>query len=166
MFKILVVGTSNRKNIKTIYSIASKLNNLLFIFVGHFDNFLNLKNLIIKPNVSDLELEELYKTSDLLLFPSLTEGFGLPILEAQYFGLPVITSNKEPMRSVSGSNGAILVNPYVEIEIINAILDITKNPRMADQIINFGKENIKKYHISKIIQKYSNVYELVNNQLY
>jgi glycosyltransferase involved in cell wall biosynthesis len=166
MFKILVVGTSNRKNIKTIYSIASKLNNLLFIFVGSFDNFLNLKNLIIKPNVSDLELEELYKTSDLLLFPSLTEGFGLPILEAQYFGLPVITSNKEPMRSVSGSNGAILINPHVEVEIIDAILDIMKNPRIADQLINFGKENIKKYHIRKIIQKYSNIYELVNNQLY
>ena len=161
MFKVLVVGTSLRKNINTIYSIVSKLNDITFIFVGHYDNFLGLNNLIIKPNISDTELKNLYKTSNLLLFPSLTEGFGLPILEAQYFDLPVITSNKEPMRSVAGINGALLVNPLLEDEIISAILEIKNNVKKVSQIIDSGRKNIKKYHINNIVKKYSMVYDLI-----
>jgi glycosyltransferase involved in cell wall biosynthesis len=161
MFKVLVVGTSQRKNINRIYSIVSKLKDITFIFVGHYDNVLDLNNLIIKPNISDTDLQNLYKTSNLLLFPSLTEGFGLPILEAQYFDLPVITSNKEPMRSVAGINGALLVNPLSEDEIISAIFEIKFNKKKVSQMIDSGRENIKKYQINNIVNKYSMVYNLI-----
>lgn len=161
MFKVLVVGTSQRKNINRIYSIVSKLKNITFIFVGHYDNVLDLNNLIIKPNISDIDLQNLYKTSNLLLFPSLTEGFGLPILEAQYFDLPVITSDKEPMRSVAGINGALLVNPLSEDEIISAIFEIKFNINKVSQMIDSGRENIKNYQINNIVKKYAMVYNLI-----
>jgi len=161
MFKVLVVGTSQRKNINRIYSIVSKLKDITFIFVGHYDNVLDLNNLIIKPNISDIDLQNLYKTSNLLLFPSLTEGFGLPILEAQYFDLPVITSDKEPMRSVAGINGALLVNPLSEDEIISAIFEIKFNIKKVNQMIDSGRENIKNYQINNIVKKYIMVYNLI-----
>lgn len=161
MFKVLVVGTSQRKNINRIYSIVSKLKDINFIFVGHYDNVLDLNNLIIKPNISDIDLQNLYKTSNLLLFPSLTEGFGLPILEAQSFDLPVITSDKEPMRSVAGINGALLVNPLSEDEIISAIFEIKFNIKKVSQMIDSGRENIKNYKIANIVKKYALVYDLI-----
>lgn len=161
MFKVLVVGTSQRKNINRIYSIVTKLKDITFIFVGHYDNVLDLNNLIIKSNISDTDLQNLYKTSNLLLFPSLTEGFGLPILEAQYFDLPVITSDKEPMRSVAGINGALLVNPLSEDEIISAIFEIKFNLKKVSQMIDSGRENIKNYHIDNIVKKYAMVYDLI-----
>ena len=161
MFKVLVIGTSQRKNIHLIYKIASILNDITFIFVGKFTNSEGLNNLIIKPRVTDLELVNLYNSSNLLLFPSLTEGFGLPILEAQFFGLPVITSNREPMKSVCGDNGGLLVNPFSEIEILDAILEIKNNKSLVAMLIECGKDNIKQYHISKIVNQYSFVYELI-----
>jgi glycosyltransferase involved in cell wall biosynthesis len=161
MFKILVVGTSQRKNINRIYKVASLLEEFNFIFVGNFENNLHLSNLDIKVNLSEFDLIHLYKSSDLLLFPSLTEGFGLPILEAQYFGLPVITSNREPMKSVCGINGAILVNPFSEQDIISAIFEIKNNIVLKNQLILNGQKNVLQYHISEIVSSYLNVYNSI-----
>ena len=162
MYKILVVGTSKRKNIELIYSIASKLGDYEFIFVGDFLNYLFLKNVIVNSNISENELIQLYKTSDLLLFPSLAEGFGLPILEAQFLKLPVITSKKEPMMTVAGINGAILVNPVNEEEIINSINKLKEDTSLRNCLIENGSENVKKYHISNIVEKYLKIYEMVS----
>lgn len=60
--------------------------------------------------VSDEELAVLYGEAELLLYPSLYEGFGLPILEAFHFGTPVVTSNTSSMPEIAG-NAAILVDP-------------------------------------------------------
>lgn len=68
--------------------------------------------------VSDSELAALYSNATVFVFPSLYEGFGLPILEAFYFGTPVVTSNLSSMPEVAG-NAAELVNP-LEVESIRS----------------------------------------------
>ncbi|HBQ2641482.1 TPA: glycosyltransferase, partial [Klebsiella pneumoniae] len=59
---------------------------------------------------SDQELASLYKSAEFLLFPSLYEGFGLPVIEAMACGTPVITSNTTSLVEIS-KNAALLVNP-------------------------------------------------------
>ena len=71
--------------------------------------------------LTDEEMQEAYATSDLLLFCSFLEGFGMPILEAKAVGLPVITSNIEPMSEV-GAGYAIFVPPQNVDAITDAIV--------------------------------------------
>ena len=73
-----------------------------------------------KINISEEELQQIYFESDILCFPSLYEGFGLPILEAQASEVAVITSNISPTKEVAGK-GAILVNPLDKNEIKKSI---------------------------------------------
>ena len=63
------------------------------------------------PTPDDALLNALYCGAEALLFPSLHEGFGWPIAEAQAAGCPVVTSDRSPMRDVAGAEGAILVDP-------------------------------------------------------
>ena len=105
--KILVVGTSINKN---ILNIITSLKNIYceLILVGQLNdqiiNELNLNNIKYR-NLVSIKMKKLiyeYYNSDILLFPSNYEGFGVPILEAQTIGRPVITSNLEPMISIAG----------------------------------------------------------------
>jgi glycosyltransferase involved in cell wall biosynthesis len=64
-------------------------------------------------NVENEDLRALYSKATLMLFPSLQEGFGWPIIEAQACGCPVVTSNRGPMTEIGGS-GAIYINPEDE----------------------------------------------------
>ena len=70
--------------------------------------------------VSDAELLELYSEARVFVLPSVTEGFGLPILEAQASGIPVVASNSGAIPEVAG-NGALLVNPLSVKEISQAL---------------------------------------------
>ncbi|WP_238555014.1 glycosyltransferase [Chryseobacterium sp. P1-3] len=82
-------------------------------------------------NISDEELKILYQKADVLLFASIYEGFGLPILEAQAQNTLVVTSNILPMNDVAGE-GAILVDP-------NSIDDIKKGLNIALTLSNEEK---------------------------
>lgn len=90
--------------------------------------------------ISEEELIALYNTADICLYPSLYEGFGLPILEAQACGCPVITSNISCMPEVAGK-GAILVNPYNVKKIADAIEKLIFDKKLKNKIIKNGKKN-------------------------
>jgi glycosyltransferase involved in cell wall biosynthesis len=105
----------------------------------------NLTNRVEKIGfVEDEDLPALYNLADLLLFPSLYEGFGLPILEAQACGCPVVTSNVTSCPEVAGE-GAEIVNPYEEKEISNAVKKILNNDNYKKKLIERGFINFKKY---------------------
>ncbi len=72
-----------------------------------------------------------------MTYPSLFEGFGLPIVEAFACGCPVITSNVSSMPEVAG-NAAILVNPEQEIEITRAMIEINTKDILRLSLINKG----------------------------
>ena len=93
--------------------------------------------------VPDEMLPVLYSNAKALVFPSLFEGFGLPILEAQACGCPVITSDVSSMPEIAGK-GALLVNPYNVNEITDAMIKVM-DKRVKQRLIKEGLENIKRF---------------------
>lgn len=98
--------------------------------------------------VSDDELGALYQNATALTYPSLFEGFGLPILEAFYHRCPVITSNVSSMPEVAGG-AAILVNPEKTEEIIDAMISITIDNNNKQKLVKDGKERLELFSWQK-----------------
>jgi glycosyltransferase involved in cell wall biosynthesis len=107
--------------------------------------------------LTDEELVAAYRRSDMVVFASLYEGFGLPILEAQAMGRPVITSNFGAMREAAG-DGALLVNPYSVEEIRAAILRIKNEPGLREELVQQGRENAERFRADAIASKYAQIY--------
>jgi len=116
-------------------------------------NKLNLQNDVINLGfIQDDDLPYLYNLAQCLIFPSLYEGFGIPILEAQACGCPVITSKTGCTPEVSGG-AALLVDPYNCEEIAQAIYDILNNRDLREKLIANGLENVKNFSWSKTAEQ-------------
>lgn len=107
---LLHIGLAPNKNLKGHAEAIQGMDVLLRIIGEPSDaDHAMLKSLGIdyewKSKLSDEEMQEAYSSSDMLLFCSTLEGFGMPILEAKAVGLPVITSDIEPMNEVVGEAG-------------------------------------------------------------
>ena len=87
---------------------------------------------------------ELLKKADVLLFPSLYEGFGLPILEAQQVGTPVITSTTSSLPEIAGE-GAILVDPLDSRALAEAMERVVTNPELRAGIIDKATRNADRF---------------------
>jgi glycosyltransferase involved in cell wall biosynthesis len=92
--------------------------------------------------VSDEDLKALYAESAVFLFPSLYEGFGLPVLEASAAGVPVVSSNRGACPEVLGSTG-ILFDPEDSIAGAAAVLRILRQPDLAARLSEEGHERAK-----------------------
>lgn len=96
------------------------------------------------------------KGADLFMFPSHSEGFGIPIVEAQSMGTPVITSNKSPMKETIDDERA-LADPDQPAQIAKVANKILQNEDLRDSIIEKGLENIKKYSWKKTAKQIAEV---------
>lgn len=89
--------------------------------------------------ISEADLDGLYVAADLLAFPSLAEGFGLPVLEAMQHGTPVATSNLSSMPEVGG-DAARYFDPY-DVDAITETIDaLLANPELRAQLAEAGRE--------------------------
>jgi glycosyltransferase involved in cell wall biosynthesis len=86
-----------------------------------------------------------------LVFPSLWEGFGLPVLEAMACGTPVITSNLSALVEVAGG-AAILVNPYEVREIAAAMSDLVEDSRLHSELREAGLKRAHQFNWSRTAQ--------------
>lgn len=102
--------------------------------------------------VPDEKLPALYSGALAFVFPSLFEGFGLPILEAMACGCPVITSNVSSMPEVAGK-AAILVDPYRERDITDALIKIDGSKKIREELINNGLQQIKNFSWKRAAQQ-------------
>lgn len=107
--------------------------------------------------VQDEHLQHIYKGARLLLYVSLYEGFGLPLVEAMASGVPCITSDLSSMKEVAGDAG-LRVNPYDEDEIRNAILRLLKDDKLYSQLIEEGYKQAQEYRWANCAQKTLEVY--------
>ena len=172
---IFFVGTREpRKNLIRAIQAWSKLQKYVdFIVAGEngWDKTEKLthqyKNLHFLGKISDEELTVLYNEAKLLLYPSLDEGFGLPILEAFYFGTPVVTSDILALKEVAG-NAAFFVNPLDVKSIyqgINKILNensLEQKLRLQKMIIRnqkFSWQKTAKETMLVYQKAYSNYYD-------
>lgn len=104
--------------------------------------------------VSDTELYNLYKYSAALVFCSLSEGFGIPIIEAMNLGTPVITSNRPPMDEVAGG-AAFIVNPERPSEIMRAMSDVVFDRTKRAMYVKRGYERAKDFSWDRHMQALS-----------
>lgn len=91
--------------------------------------------------IHDSDLPTLYGSAEMFLFPSVSEGFGLPILEAMACGTPVITSTLTAMPEVAG-DAALFVNPHQPGQIAAAMQQLADDPVLRQTLIRRGKERV------------------------
>lgn len=108
--------------------------------------------------LSDQEMQAEYANADFLLFASTLEGFGMPIIEANIVGVPVITSDLEPMKSVAGE-AALLYNPLDASNIRSAIQRITEDESLRDRLIQNGFENAKRFSPKQSARLHQELYK-------
>jgi glycosyltransferase involved in cell wall biosynthesis len=157
---LLSVGMDPRKNTERIikaFEQAKAGKNMKLIFVGQpkYVKTAETRNIRILGNVVLEDLPALYSGAGALVYPSLYEGFGLPILEAMACGCPVITSNTSSMAEVAG-NAALLVDP-TDIESIK--LGIEKVMRGAKSLSDKGYKRVLEFSWKKTAEETLKVYE-------
>ncbi|MDP3057086.1 MAG: glycosyltransferase family 1 protein [bacterium] len=106
------------------------------------------KDIVLKGYVTESEKNDLLKNSSVFLFPSFYEGFGLPVLEAQAAGVPVITSNTSCLPEVAGA-GAVFVDPKNSREITMALEKVLSDEALRQDLIQAGYENTKRFSWEK-----------------
>lgn len=112
---------------------------------------------------SDAELRCLYATARALIFPSIYEGFGLPIIEAQAMGLPVVTSKVSCMPEVAG-DAALFVDPFDAESIAAALERVTEDAKLRDKLKMAGLENSGQYSWDITADKTLQVYSRMQSQ--
>ena len=159
---ILQIGTDWNKNAVRVLE-STKGTNCRLEIVGRMTTALRTQlNAVGTPyqelgKLSDLELIEAYKRCDLVVFASLYEGFGMPILEAQAVGRPIATSNRYSMPEAAG-DGALLVEPESTDSIRAAIEKILSDSTLRSRLIENGFRNVAKYTPTAIARLYEQVY--------
>ncbi|MET3112750.1 glycosyltransferase involved in cell wall biosynthesis [Pedobacter sp. CG_S7] len=119
---------------------------------------LNLENKILQFNATDQELKSLYQNALAFVFPSLYEGFGLPILEAFKNNCPVIASDNACFREIGG-NAISYFDPYDLNSILCTIKEVVTNSLLAKTIVKNGKLRLKKFSMQSCMDKTITVYQ-------
>jgi glycosyltransferase involved in cell wall biosynthesis len=166
---ILQVGTGWNKNLEGVGRALRGLDCRLVIVGEPTPNqreFLEIQGIRYTAlgRVSDEKVLEAYRNCDMVVFASLYEGFGLPIIEAQAMGRPVITSNFGAMAEAAGQ-GAFLVNPSDPASIRAAVLRIIADPDVRADLIGKGFENVFNYRPDTVARAYAAIYDEAEESL-
>lgn len=164
--RILLVGTGWNKNVHSVAKALVGVECVLTI-VGPLSTTQTdlLRNLGINyeshSNLSQEELVAQYASADLLVFASIFEGFGLPIVEAQAMGRPVVTSNLQPMKEVAGG-AACLVDPDDCASIRKGVLRVIEDRTYRRQLVERGLLNAARFDAKRVAEQYATLYRQVS----
>ncbi|RHF69632.1 glycosyltransferase family 1 protein [Fusobacterium mortiferum] len=173
---IFTIGTlQKRKNIVNIikaynfYKDKNLNSKLVLVIAGNpgvgYDEIIKeyeaskyKENIKILHYISEEEKILLYKLAKIFVFPSLYEGFGMPIVEAMAAGVPVITSNISSMPEVA-REAALIVNPYSVEDICSAIEKYDLNENLRKEKIKLGYSQCRNYTWKNAVEKMEKIYE-------
>jgi glycosyltransferase involved in cell wall biosynthesis len=144
-WRLVIVG-ARRANSAPIFEAVQRLALEPYV---HFTGF-----------VTDDHLPALYAGADLFAFPSLYEGFGLPVLEAMACGAPVVTSNSSSLPEVAG-DAAILVDPADVEQIAQAMWLVLSQPALADALRRRGLARAAQFTWERTARETIAVYERI-----
>lgn len=132
------------------------------VFWKKFTNFLEKEKaaefVSLVGSVPDQELAALYKSAEAFVFPTLSEGFGLPGIEAMSFGTPVVCSGIAVLREVYGG-AAVYFHPKDTHDIADKIIQILNDSKLRAELINKGKQQVKKYSWREMAKETLEIYE-------
>jgi glycosyltransferase involved in cell wall biosynthesis len=167
--QLLFIGLTPNKNLERVCKAIQQVNCQLQI-IGRLSDtqLMLLKECGIRYKavygLSDEEMAAEYVQADIVLFPSLYEGFGLPIIEGFKAGRVVVTSNLSPMKDIA-KHAACLVDPLDSNAIREGILKVIKDASFRAQLINEGLNIAKSYQPEAIAELYYNYYRSINDGL-
>jgi glycosyltransferase involved in cell wall biosynthesis len=169
---ILFVGSrGGYKNFERfIKSVASILNDNEELFVlctggsafnaSEMELFKELKieQQVLQYNLDDDSLAHFYKNALAFIFPSLYEGFGIPVLESFACGCPLLCSNVSSLPEIAG-DGALYFDPYSEESMKNAVLEVLKKDELRKNLVLKGQKRLKNFSWTQTALQTKKIYE-------
>lgn len=163
--RVLLCGTTPNKNWERVLEAGADFK-VQWVMLGRLDGqqkeWLSQRGWAMEEHhgLSREEVVQLYQSCDLLCFVSTYEGFGMPILEAQAMGRPVLTSNLSPMDEVAG-DGALKVDPYDVTSIRKGLERLLREPDLRADLVEAGFANVSQYSAKAIAAQYAELYREV-----
>lgn len=168
---ILFVGNRNgRKNflgwIKAVAPFLKSRANLKMVITGHLSKYelfylekLGVKELFIEiTNITDAQLKYLYRHALCLIYPSLYEGFGLPVLEAMANGCPVITTKRSSLPEVAG-DAALYIDPESDESMVQVLSRMVTDSDLRKTLSDRGYLQSQKFSKEKFVREIIQVIE-------
>ena len=174
---ILHVGYfDKRKNLTTLVKAFEHFDNQIkgykLVLAGgrswnhENDDFENIKELIAKCGLKnkvllpgytdDKSLSQLYAKAQMYVFPSLDEGFGIPILEAMRHETPVIVSDSGALTEI-GQNAVISFKTLDHLDLTDKMISMAQNPRIRTQLVEKGKKRVSMFTKNGFIEKLEHI---------
>jgi len=140
---LVIVGDGNTKNKKEL--------------INTIDALKLTSRVLIRSNILSIDLPAVYQSAALFAFPSFYEGFGIPIIEAQFSEIPVITSQGSCFPETAGP-GAIYINPHHHEDLADAIDKVFDDESLRRNLIHEGRKHVEKFHRSNTTKELMKLY--------
>lgn len=169
-YVLFVGGRGDYKNfdrfIKAFAYLVTKYADLNLVCTGNIftkEELMNFKKLNISEKVhhcfsTEKELAWLYANAEFFVFPSIYEGFGLPLLEAFYYGAPSIVSNTSCFPEIA-NDAALFFNPYEIDSMISNMDKLLSSDSLKNQLIRCGKFRVEQFSWRKTAEETNTIYE-------
>lgn len=171
-FFLYVGAVNRRKNLKSILIAMSRqpeVDRMPLVVIGTGANYYrecqtSVKNLglndevIFCNHVPNQDLPPFYSLAQALVYPSLYEGFGIPLIESLLCGSPVITSKVSSLPEAAGP-GALYVDPHDADDIAAAMTALASDPEKRSELVASGKAHLTQFDNRKLVKKMLEVYQ-------
>lgn len=170
-YLFFVGNTHPHKNIPVLiraFNLLKKRHSSLKLVLAGPETFfyqqvkkeLGGEGIIFPGQVTDEELVALYKNAEAYVFPSLEEGFGIPLLEAMACSCPVVSSNAGSLPEVGG-DAAVYFDPKDVSDMVEKISQVLDNNKLRQELISKGKKRYKQFSWRRMAEETLKVYQSV-----
>ncbi len=170
-------NTKPYKNIRRLieaFGVVAKQSPDVFLLIsGRGDGYATLaeltrnlgitRNVLFTEQLSDGEVRACFQEAVFFVFPSVVEGFGLPVIEAMANGCPVLTSDASSLSEIAG-DAAVLVNPFEVASIAGGMTRLIRDEALRERLVARGRRRAARYTWQDCAQKTMGVYREIMSQ--